>query len=339
MSEPVAAADPRISIVVRSFNEQRFIRRLFVGLGLQARQDFEVILVDSGSTDATVEIAESFGARIIRLPKAEFSFGRSLNIGCASARGGILIFASAHVYPARVDWLDRLVEPFQDERIGLVYGKQRGNEITKFSERRIFAKWFPDTSVPNQSSYFCNNANCAIRRRLWQEQPYDETLTGLEDLAWAKDVQRRGARLAYAGEAEVVHVHDETWDRVRNRYRREAMALRAIEPTLRFLFRDFVRLTAANIFSDVREARRQGVLRQELAGIALFRFNQFWGTYLGHLIHTSVTAEIKDRFYFPPAGVAASGRGGEDGAPAFRPVTLGQPALRIDYDCAEARSA
>ena len=328
-----AAKGPAISIVVRSYNEERFIHRLFVGLRLQTRKDFEVILVDSGSTDSTVEIAKSFGARVIHLPSAEFSFGRSLNVGCAAANGETLVFASAHVYPARVDWLERLIEPFEDERVGLVYGKQRGNEITKFSERQIFVKWFPEASMPNQASYFCNNANCAVRRDLWRHQPYDETLTGLEDLAWAKNMQRRGARVAYASEAEVVHVHDETWDRVRNRYRREAMALRVIEPTLQFGFGDFVRLTAANIVSDFREAQRQGLLGRELAGIALFRLNQFWGTYLGHRLHTSVTAEIRDRFYFPPPSAGQSDLGEGDASPR-RLAASAQPAVRIDYDCA-----
>jgi glycosyltransferase involved in cell wall biosynthesis len=60
----VSAVPPTISIVVRAYNEARFIRRLFVGLGLQSRQDFEVVLVDSGSSDDTVAIAEEFGARI-----------------------------------------------------------------------------------------------------------------------------------------------------------------------------------------------------------------------------------------------------------------------------------
>jgi len=322
----VAATPPRISIVIRAYNEERFIRRLFVGLGLQSRQDFEVILVDSGSTDRTAAIAEEFGARVVRIPKAEFSFGRSLNIGCSAAQGDLLVFVSAHVYPARVDWLARMTAPFEDSTVGLVYGKQRGNEITKFSEHQVFLKWYPDVSVPNQSSYFCNNANCAIRRSLWEAQPYDESLTGLEDIAWAKKVKRRGAKISYVDEAEVVHVHDETWGRVRNRYQREAIALRAIEPALRFSLLDFVRLTSANILADFREARRQKVLRREGWEIVLFRVCQFWGTYLGHRFHSAVTADIRERFYFPPTIGVSEGERGSDAAPSQAAIS------RIDYD-------
>ena len=64
------------------------------------------------------------------------------------------------------------------------FGKQRGNINSKFSEQ-IFSSWFPDKdSVKNR--YFCNNANCAIRKDIWHKYPYDENLTGLEDLDWAK---------------------------------------------------------------------------------------------------------------------------------------------------------
>ncbi|MEP5518326.1 MAG: glycosyltransferase family 2 protein, partial [Bauldia litoralis] len=259
--DEVSDSKPKISIVVRAYNEERFIGRLFAGLALQSRRDFEVVLVDSGSTDDTVAIARSFGARIVQIPKAEFSFGRSLNIGCATARGEILVFASAHVYPARIDWLERMVEPFDDTSVGLVYGKQRGNEITKFSEHQIFAKWFPNEPAHRQSSYFCNNANCAIRHSLWQTRPYDETLTGLEDIAWSKELKRSGIQISYASEAEVIHVHDEPWGRVRNRYRREAMALRSIEPGLRFSLIDFATLTVRTMIADSRQAARERRLR------------------------------------------------------------------------------
>ena len=299
-SHQVSGSRPKISVVIRAYNEERFIGRLFAGLALQSRQDFEVILVDSGSTDDTVPIAQSYGARIVPIPKAEFSFGRSLNVGCEAAHGDILVFASAHVYPTRIDWLERMIEPFDDAAVGLVYGMQRGNEITKFSERQIFAKWFPNQSAHRQSSYFCNNANCAIRRSLWQTRPYDETLTGLEDIAWSKELKRSGIQISYASEAEVIHVHDESWGRVRNRYRREAMALRSIEPGLRFSILDFATLTVRTVIADSRQAAREGQLRREFGGILLFRFNQFWGTYLGHRFQAEVTSEIKNRFYFPP---------------------------------------
>ena len=153
--------------------------------------------------------------------------------------------ASAHVYPVYKDWLERLLAPFEDPLVGLVYGKQRGDERTKYSERQVFATWFGDQPNPSQDHPFCNNANAAVRRDVWKRLPYDETLTGLEDIAWARDAMTLGYRIFYEPAAEVVHVHDETPRRLFNRYRREAMALKGILPEERFRIWDFLRLFAA----------------------------------------------------------------------------------------------
>lgn len=306
----------RVSVVIRAYNESKAIQRLFVGLRAQNQQDFEVIVVDSGSTDETVEIAKFHGARVVHLNKDDFSFGRSLNIGCREARGEILLFASAHVYPAHTDWISSIVEPFSDNRVALVYGKQRGNSATKFSEAQIFKTWFPEISDLNQQHAFCNNANCAIRKSWFDVLPYDESLTGLEDLAWAKEIIKRGGRIVYHAHAEIVHVHDETWERVRNRYLREAVALKHIEPQIQFSFLDFLRLAIANILSDFNEARRLGVLKKEGGNVVQFRLNQFWGTYLGHRFHSPMTTHVRERFYYPVRAAAKAKSLGDVEPPA-----------------------
>src|SRR5512139_872001 len=226
------------SIVIRAYNEEKHIGRLLEGLRQQTLRDMEIILVDSGSTDGTVSVAESFGARIVRIPSAEFTFGRSLNLGVRAATRELIVIASAHVHPIYPDWLESLLRPFEDENIALTYGKQRGPATAKFSEQQIFQQWYPDVSQPRQSTAFCNNANAAIRRSLWEENPYDESLTGLEDLAWAKWAKEQGYAIAYVAEAEIIHIHNETPHGVYNRYRREAMALRKIYPEANFSFYD-----------------------------------------------------------------------------------------------------
>src|SRR5215510_4776321 len=209
------------SIVIRAYNEEKYIGRLLEGIRQQTLKDVEIILVDSGSTDETVSVAESFDARIARIPSAEFTFGRSLNFGVQEATRELVVIASADVYPVYPDWLESLLRPFEDENVALTYGKQRGPEAAKFSEQQIFHRWYPDVSQPKQAVAFCNNANAAIRRSLWKKCLYDETLTGLEDLAWAKWAKDHGYNIAYVAEAEIIHMHNETPQGVFNRYKRE----------------------------------------------------------------------------------------------------------------------
>ncbi|HSB01972.1 MAG TPA: glycosyltransferase family 2 protein [Anaerolineales bacterium] len=286
------------SIVIRAYNEEKHIGRLLEGIRRQTLRDVEILLVDSGSTDGTVSVAESFNARIVRIPPKEFTFGRSLNIGMRAASRELVVIASAHVYPVYPDWLEVLLRPFADDKVALTYGKQRGPETAQFSEQQIYQQWYPDVSQPRQSTAFCNNANAAIRKSLWERNPYDESLTGLEDLAWAKWAKEQGYDLAYVAEAEIVHVHQETPQGVFNRYRREGMAFKRIYPEAHFSLYDFVRLTTMNILSDLWHAAREGVLWRNIFSIFRFRFQQFHGTRMGYRESGLLTPHLRETFYY-----------------------------------------
>lgn len=304
----------KCSIVIRAYNEEAHIGRLLDGIRQQTVKDVEIILVDSGSTDATVAIAEAFGARLARIPSDEFTFGRSLNLGVQAASREYVVIASAHVYPVYPDWLETLLRPFEDATVALVYGKQRAPATAKFSEQQIYYQWYPDTSTMRQVSPFCNNANAAIRRSLWQLHPYDETLTGLEDVAWAKWAMEQGYAVAYAAEAEIIHIHNETPRGVYNRYRREGMAFKRIFPESHFNVYDFLRLTATNIVSDLWHAARHHLLVRNLISIFWFRVLQFWGTYQGYRRSGPLTQHLRQTFYYP-RGLQAGGETRRDVQP------------------------
>jgi len=288
-----------IGVVIRCLNEERHIGRLLAGLERQTRRPDQIVVVDSGSTDATLDIARHYTSDITHIKKEEFSFGRALNIGCDAASTDLLVFVSAHVYPIYDSYLERLTAPFADREVVLTYGRQVGDHRTKYSESRVMLKWFPATSIKRQDHPFCNNANAAIRRSVWQEQPYDEELTGLEDIAWAKAAQERGHAVSYVAEAPVVHVHEEAWNQTLNRYRREAIAYRRITGERHLKAVEAVALTAGNTVMDYVHAAREGVLMSNLAGIPTFRFAQFLGAWQGQSHTDQVSEGLKRRFYYP----------------------------------------
>ena len=309
------------SLIVRCFNEEAHIGRLLAGALSQTHKPDEIVVVDSGSTDATLEIAASFDVQIVSIEPELFSFGRALNVGLAASVAEIAVFASAHVYPVYDTWIEHLVAPFHDQRVALTYGRQQTPPNGRFSEQRLLSQWFPARSALRQQHPFCNNANAAVRRSEWEQRPYDEQLTGLEDLDWAKYAMERGHSIAYVAEAPVVHVHDESFTQVFNRYRREAIAHKDIYNDQEMGMGTAARLAAFNVFGDYREALRTGRLQGNLLDIPRFRAAQFLGTYRGFAQSGPVTDVLRRRFYYPSSEASVSSG------------THAQPPGRvIDYD-------
>ena len=289
----------RCSIVIRAYNEEKHIDKLLRGILAQTIQDVEIVLVDSGSTDKTVEIASEYPVKLIHINPEDFSFGYSLNQGIQACSNEFIAIASAHVYPVYPDWLETLLKPFIDPKVALVYGKQRGNETSKYSEHQLFRQWFPDGKTTQQDHPFCNNANAIIRKSLWEKFPYDETLPGLEDLDWAFRLMNQGYSIQYVPEADIIHVHQETPSGIYRRYLREGMAFKRIFPHERFGMWDFLRLTTTNIFSDWKAAGKERKLADHWKDIIWFRVMQFWGTYRGYGRSGLLTWQLKQRFYYP----------------------------------------
>ena len=102
----------KVSIIIRCLNEEKYIGRLLSGISEQDYSNKEVIVVDSGSTDATLSIVGQYPCQVLHIKPEDFSFGYALNIGCETATGDILLFASAHVYPLYKDWISLMVQPF-----------------------------------------------------------------------------------------------------------------------------------------------------------------------------------------------------------------------------------
>ena len=303
-----------VSIIIRALNEAKWL-----GQALQACKDqtldgdtsVELVLVDSGSTDDTLDIAAAHGCKIAHIAKDDFTFGRSLNLGCQTASGDILVFISAHCIPVGPDWLETLIAPLKTKTCQYVYGGQRGLAgITKFSEEQVFQHYFPESSDLMQEGFFCNNANAAITHEGWSEYGFDEDVTGLEDMVLAKAIVSDGGQIGYVADAVVTHIHEETFSQTKRRYFREALVMRDIMPEVQFNFIDFARCYAASVIHDLGEASRQGIALQTLGGIFAFRFAQFWGTYRGHNEHRILSRSQKHSYYYPRAPKRPkSGRG------------------------------
>jgi rhamnosyltransferase len=290
-----------VSIIIRTLNEERYLDELICAINSQNLNGFscEIIVVDSGSTDDTLKIAKRHDARITYIDKQDFTFGRSLNIGCEFANGEYLVFISGHCIPVGQNWLNSLVVPLMQNKCDYSYGRQIGRDTTKFSEMQVFDKYFPNkTSIP-QSGFFCNNANAATSRRVWGKFRFDEGLTGLEDMFIAKQIYQDKGLIGYISDSVVYHIHDETWTQIKTRYEREAIALQKIMPEIKISIYDLVHFVAAGVLEDTRVAIRERVFFKEIFSILMFRFFQYYGSYKGNHVCRKLSNQAKIKYFYP----------------------------------------
>lgn len=291
-----------VSVIIRTYNEAEWLRAELEGICAQELDglEMEIVLVDSGSTDETVAIAAEFGCRVLTIRKEDFTFGRSLNVGCEGARGRQLVIISGHCLPVNNRWLINLIKPLEDGSCSYVYGRQIGHEtITRFSEHQLFSKYFPPHSAVPQEGFFANNANSAVPKSVWDKYRFDEEVTGLEDMVLAKELVADGGQVGYVADAVITHIHFESWPKVKTRYEREAIALQYIMPEVHIGFGDFLRYFFSGVFLDWGQSLNDRVFAQNFASIFMFRLMQFWGAYRGNNDHRQLSRRRKERYYYP----------------------------------------
>jgi rhamnosyltransferase len=215
---------PEVSFVIRARNEAARIGECLVGLQSQETgRRAEIIVIDSGSTDGTVEICRAHGVPVEAIPPETFNYGRALNLGARLARGHYFVSFTAHAAPADNSWLERLLAPLDaSARIAAVFGRELPWPDASPLERARLAIRFP----PDERRYtveglqgcvretllrslLFSNVASAIPRELLLESPFPE-MAYAEDKAWAQTMLKRGYDIVYEPAARVYHSHNDT---------------------------------------------------------------------------------------------------------------------------------
>ncbi|MBU0481033.1 MAG: glycosyltransferase [Proteobacteria bacterium] len=213
---------PIVSIILRTKNEACALEKVLESIFKQ-RLDltFEVIVIDSGSTDATLDIARRFKTRIYEIDSTEFSFGFSLNFGIGKAEGGIVICLSGHCIPVDTQWMKRLVAPLlADVDIAATFGRQEPIKgLNPLEEIMLLNQFSPD--VYGEIKVVFSNANCAIRKQVLVSHPFDEVAVAAEDFIWARTLPD-GLGIQYVHDASVYHSHPLSLEYWSKRFYRDA---------------------------------------------------------------------------------------------------------------------
>jgi glycosyltransferase involved in cell wall biosynthesis len=233
---------PSISIVVPSFNGAATLPALLDALSHQrVERPFEVVAIDSGSTDGSVELLRSSGVRLISIPARTFNHGLTRNLGIEASTGDFVVLIVQDALPASDSWLDALVRPLTlDSRLAGTFARQLPRPEAGALTRHYLARWFASSDTARTVTAtgveldalppldrldrctFDNVCSC-IRRSTWRQHPFRETPIG-EDVQWAREVLLAGYRIAYVPDATVLHSHDRPasyeFDRTRVLHRR-----------------------------------------------------------------------------------------------------------------------
>jgi rhamnosyltransferase len=208
-----------ISVLIPARNGGELLVRCIEAINAQrVDEQFEVVIVDSGSTDGSPVRARELGARVYEIPASEFHHGRTRNLLASHARGDVLVWTSHDAVPEGTDWLELLTAPLRrgDEGVGGVYGRQAAHADATPPERYFLDYLYgPEPRVQRASSVdeltmettLYSNANSAMPRSLLETFPFADDVLIAEDQDWSRRVLLQGWSIVYEPRACVRHSH------------------------------------------------------------------------------------------------------------------------------------
>jgi len=247
--------DPKVSLLIRSYNELCNLKILLPLLDKQNYKNFQVVYLDSGSTDGSLDYVKKFNSKyqiiIDTIKQENFTYGGALNQCAELAKGSdYLISLSAHCFPKSNDFIKNYIMIFQETKASIVFGKQVGYKNSSVSEAAHLDNWFKEDYSQKLYS-FSNNGNAGYPYEFWKNYKFDPSLSGCEDI----EIARRGLKdnkiIVYGEDIAVEHFHEESNKQIYNRFNREAIAIS-------FIFSNMFRLTIfqcfSKIISDIKDA-------------------------------------------------------------------------------------
>jgi rhamnosyltransferase len=217
---------PAVTLLIPTWNAgEEFPDILARMLAQELDRPFEVLAIDSGSTDGTVEHLERQPVRLERIPNAEFDHGLTRNRGIEHARGEIVVLATQDARPVDEAWMQRLVDCFDDPEVAGAFGRQLPRDDASPMVRYRLNAWVAGTTekkvsqIRDPAEYEAlaplerlrlaafDNVSSAVRKSVMRAHPFEKRRFG-EDIDWAKRVILAGYKLVFEPRSLVVHSHN-----------------------------------------------------------------------------------------------------------------------------------
>lgn len=208
---------PTISIILLTQNpENEFNKTLEMIFQQKIDKPFEVIVIDSSSTNSILNIVKQYPIRLIQIRQEEFGHGKIRNLGAKLANGKYLVYLTQDAVPADEYWLVSLTKKLEDKKIAGIFGRQlpkkQANLLTVYFHDIMYPNYKIIKSLKNTrltlKDIFFSNVNSSIRKDIWEKHHFDETLIMSEDQDWAKRLILDNYIILYEPNAKVYHSHN-----------------------------------------------------------------------------------------------------------------------------------
>jgi len=263
----------------------------------------EIVVVDSGSRDQTLEVARRNGARLFEIAPRDFNHGLTRNLGIELAWGEIVVLMTQDALPVDPHLLGNLIEPFDDPQVAGVFARQLPRPDADPVTRRNLENWITGAATrqvrhiedpraferlsPMERYAFCvfDNVCSAVRKSVWREIPFPPAVFG-EDIEWGKRVLLAGWKIVFQPEAVVEHSHQRS---LAYEYRRtyichrrlfELFGLQTV-PSLKSVLRSIPHGVLASSWLVLRSGERPWNKLADLVRIPFLTASTVWAQYAG----------------------------------------------------------
>ncbi|HEY93262.1 MAG TPA: glycosyltransferase family 2 protein [Dehalococcoidia bacterium] len=292
-TEKVMAMMIKVSIIIPTKNGADNIGECLRSVFEQDFEEgFEVLVIDSGSTDSTLNIVQRFPIKLFQIKPEEFSHSATRNYGVELAQGEYVVFLTQDATPLNNLWLRRITDNFKDPEVVGVSGRQVPREDAAPMERHWLSYFYPSDKrivcIPGKSNnvregyyYFFSDVNSAMRRKMLLEHKFPENIIMAEDKAWCRKVLLAGYTVVYEPEAIVCHSHHYSLKRAfKNSFSGGMAYAQFCERPEEFQSLFFIKQSLQYFFSEMRFLATSGHIRY-IPYAVVYDIMKYIGRFLG----------------------------------------------------------
>jgi rhamnosyltransferase len=222
-------SEPFVSIIMRSFNEGWALKETLPALTAQEFRNWELIVIDSGSTDGSQElIRKARPAHFIQIKPEEYNPSRVMNHGMRLARSDFGIFLNADATPQGSHWLGPLVDTLQQPEVAAVFGRQIPRPNCQAVFAHDYERCFGCKPESANWEHFFSMVSSGLRKDIWAKRGFLEKMQYSEDDEYTRWCRAQGYRVVYEPKSVVMHSHNYTPQQAYKRSFGEAKALAAV---------------------------------------------------------------------------------------------------------------